>query len=263
MITESDARTYKNRTTIVWSLCASLLVNLVAWMLALWIAGLNINLVAPKHEPPELIVSSSSVTISHRMQPQPQRRSLRPVPQQQPQPKQPKQPQPKQPQPKQAVLAQRPVAQEPAKTLAQQLAEQEQAFTRTAQELKSENQNLSDATPAPIAPSTYHRTYMDLNGRDPRERIEALLEPLGPDSHWIANGQSCYYVHYYAQYSGGGNEQGNIPWPVCYPANHDAMLPLNRVHDLPIPSPPLGYVLPPGTTLGPLLMRIYSGTIHS
>ena len=258
MITHSDAHD-DNRTTIVWSLCASLFVNVCAWIVALWLAGLNLHIVPPLHEKPDFVVSSTSVSISHRVQPQPQHR-VRPVPQQQ-------RPQParaQQPHAKRDVEVPRPLVQEPAKTLTQQLAQQEQSFEKTAQHLRSENQILSTATSAPIAPSAFHRTYMDLNGRDRRESVEALLEPLpGTDSHWIANGESCYYVHYYAQYSGGGNEQGNIPWPVCYPANHDAMLPLNRVHDLPIPSPPVGYVLPPGTALGPLLMRIYTGAIHS
>lgn len=72
---------------------------------------------------------------------------------------------------------------------------------------------------------------------------------------------SCYYVHYYAQYSGGGSEEGNIPWPLCYPVDHDAMLPLDRSHRLPIPSPPVGYVLPAGTTLAPLLHAIYTGEL--
>ncbi len=257
MITESDARRSNNHTTIVWAFCASLLVNLFAWMLALWIAGLS-SVVLQQHENAEFVVSSSSVTITRRVQPQPQQRSVRPIAPQQPQPQQ-------QPQPKREVAVQRPVVPEPAKTLAQQLAQQEQTFAKTAQQLKSQTESLSIATAAPITPSTFRRTYMDLNGRDPRESVEALLEPPpGPSGHSIANGQSCYYpVHYYAQYSGGGNEQGTIPWPVCYPENHDAMLPLNKVHDLPIPSPPLGYVLPPGTPLGPLLQSIYTGTLHN
>ena len=115
---------------------------------------------------------------------------------------------------------------------------------------------LSIATIEPHAPSTFRRTYLDSEGR-PQRTAQAVLIPL-PGKHWIASGMSCYYVHYYASYSTGGSEEGNIPWPVCYPEAHDAMQPLDRPHSLPIPIPPPGYVLPPGTELQPLLSEIYN-----
>ncbi len=83
---------------------------------------------------------------------------------------------------------------------------------------------------------------------------------LTPLKHWLAGDLSCYYAQYDAQFSGGGSEQGVIPWPVCYPRNADAMIHPAYPHDLPVPFPPPGYVLPAGKYLTPLLEGLYDRT---
>ncbi|MBV8117592.1 MAG: hypothetical protein JOZ01_06415 [Candidatus Eremiobacteraeota bacterium] len=71
----------------------------------------------------------------------------------------------------------------------------------------------------------------------------------------------CYYARYVAQYTHGGNEAGTIPWPVCYPIDDDKIAHPPWVHDVPVPTPPSDYVLPPGTYLTPLLARIYANRV--
>ena len=276
MITVRDDFQQDERPALVLSLVASIVVNLLLWMLVIWGSAIQLHL-RPAIEKPELIVSSSSITIEKRTVPKPpspqQQQHTRPehaattktqqVPHQQRVAK-------PEPQARPTEIAREvphatpeppthKARHEPA-SLAAQLAQQEQMFAREAQQLNASH-TLSIATSPPEPPSTFRQTYMDVNGRqEQNEGVEALLEPR---QHWVRNGMSCYYVHYYAQYSGGGTEEGNIPWPLCYPADHDAMLPLDKTHRLPIPKPPIGYTLPPGTPLQPLLQAIYSGEIKN
>ncbi len=277
MITVRDDFRQDERPTLVLSLVASVVMNLIAWMLVIWVSAVHLHLrpVSAQHE---LIVSSSSIRLERRTVPQPpsaQHRQQRAptqhaaTPKQQQQPRRPRVAPPKPPA-RPAELARltpagtpvppaQRVRHDPA-SLAEQLAQQQQMFAREAQQLNSSH-SISIATNPPLPASAYHEAPIDVSGREEqRESVEALLEPL-PHQHWIARGMSCYYVHYFAQYSGGGTEDGNIPWPVCYPADHDAMLPLDRTHRLPIPSPPIGYKLPPDVTLAPLLRAIYTGEI--
>lgn len=254
MITESDVYQDNRSTALAWALLLSFVFNVAGWMLGLWIFYLVSHFVRPQPQEREYEVASTSVTLYKRVIPQPQRVAPRTTSQSMVQPA---------PQPQREAIHEQPrplVSQAPhPPTLAQRLAMQQQEFERTANAMHAANQPLSIATIAPKPPTAIHRSYMDLNGVDSHEHVEAVLVAI---DHWNADGMSCYYVRYTAQFSGGGNEDGTIPWPVCYPVTHDAMLPLNRIHDLPIPSPPYGYRLPPGTPLSPLLREIYLGTIH-
>ncbi len=274
MITVRDDLKQDERPALVLSLVASIAINLLVWMLVIWGSAVQLHL-RPVIEKPELVVSSSSIRLERRTVPQPhnaqQQQLTHPAraatPKRQQVPRQ-ERVAPPQPQARPTELARltptgTPVppsqrAQHQPASLQAQLAQQEQMFAREAQQLNSSH-TLSIATNPPLPPSAYHEAPIDVSGRnEEHESVEALLEPR---QHWISNGMSCYYVHYYAEYSGGGSEDGNIPWPVCYPADHDAMLPLNRTHRLPIPSPPSGYQLPPNVTLQPLLRAIYTGEI--
>ena len=281
MITVRDDVRQDERPALVLSVVASIAINLLAWMLVIWGSAIQLHL-RPAIEKPELIVSSSSIRLERRTVPQPrsaeQQKPTRPhqavTPKQEQEPRQERIAKP-QPQVRPTEIARevpqatpQPPVHRPtheATSLQSQLAQQEQMFAHEAQQLNA-SRSLSIATSPPEPPSSIRRTYFDTNGRpDEHEDVEALLEPL-PGKHWISNGLSCYYVHYYAQYSGGGTEEGNIPWPLCYPVNHDAMLPLDRAHRLPIPSPPAGYVLPSNISLQslqPLLHAIYTGEIKA
>jgi hypothetical protein len=272
MITVSNEYRRHERDRFLWSLLASAFLNLFAWAGVTWAAHLSFfQALRPQdlHEE-TLMVSSSSIIFQRRVIPQPQRvpnithplqplprrpvRTAPPVPKPQGQPTEIARMEPR------ATPEPRPARRREDSSLARQLAEQEQLFSQEVAQINSERAPISIATIPPQRPATYQRTYMDLSGNDPQERVEALLLPK---EHWLTASMSCYYVHYYAQWSGGGSEDGNIPWPICYPRDHDAMLPLNRPHVLPVPSPPEGYVLPPGTALTPLLREIYTGEIRN
>ena len=248
MITESDVYRENRSATIAWALLASLFTNLLGWVVALFFV--NWHVAQPQIEEREYAVASSSITLSRRVVPKPNRVVVPPA---QPQP----QPQPRK-QRQQRVAIVKPNGTQPIQRQTQNVAPQLQTqFNAPA------HAPISIATIEPQPPSTYQRTFMDLNGVDPREHVEALLEP-SPENHRIEEGESCYYyVHYSAQWSGGGSEEGTIPWPICYPADHDAMLPLGRTHALPIPEPPPYWRLPPGTPLSPLLFSLYQRQIHA
>lgn len=267
----TDVEDYPNSRTLALSLVASAALNLVLWILVIALGGARLKIPSLKNpQQREFILSSSSIRIEKRVIPQPQRRIVPPRPPQPPEPQQ----QVSRPQhaaaPPHELARAAPLATPQPRpqrspsvqtSLQAQLAQQERAFAKETRRLHEEQAPLSIATIAPQPPSAIARSAFDASGRRARESVEAVLVPI-PGKHWIADGMSCYYVHYYANYSTGGSEDGNIPWPVCYPAAHDAMIPLDRPHELPIPSPPLGYVLPPGTTLGPLLSAIYNGTVR-
>jgi len=141
-----------------------------------------------------------------------------------------------------------------APSFEQQLAQQQQTFSQEVARLHAQDNPLSIAPKTQQAASAWRRTYFDVPGHRHRNEVEALLIPL---RHWYARDMSCYYVHYVAQFTEGGSEDGVIPWPVCYPANDDAMANPPYPHDLPIPVPQRDYVLPSGTYLSPLLRSIY------
>ncbi len=264
MITVRDDASRNEHTRLAWALFASAAVNLLLWPLLIWLFGMRLALVPQNPAREQFIVASSSVRIEHRVVPQPKQAPHRSVPTAKAQviPH---------------VVAHQPPAQHheiaretqnappqppPAKreaTLAQTLAKQEQDFARETQEMHANNNPLSIATIAPQLPSSYQRSYMDLSGRDQQEHVFAVLTVR---EKFQTASLHCYYVRYDAQFSGGGTDDGTIPWPVCFPKDRDAMLPLDRPHLLPVPAPQPGYVLPPGTALSPLLREIYEHQIQ-
>ncbi len=138
---------------------------------------------------------------------------------------------------------------------AQTFVEQQQAeLARVAARLNTERAPLSVATSAPD-PSTLRRSIVDSGGVSRVDYAEAYLLPL---EHWFSGGLSCYYVRYAASFSQGGNEKGEIPWPVCYPRAHDELAHGPYPHELPVPYPQPGYRLPRGTYLTPLMQHIYN-----
>ncbi|HEU5478776.1 MAG TPA: hypothetical protein VFU90_03040, partial [Candidatus Tumulicola sp.] len=139
-------------------------------------------------------------------------------------------------------------------TLEQQIAAQEQTFQQELARLRAANNPLSIAPKARETPSTLHRTYFDVAGKRDLDAVQVQLIPI---QRWTSGTMVCYYARYVAQYTHGGNEEGTVPWPVCYPAGDDKIAYPPYVHDIPIPIPQPDYVLPPGTYLTPLLARIY------
>jgi hypothetical protein len=271
MISERDDEQQGGRGTLLWSFLASMLVNILIWT-AFTGRFSFLRAIATQQPEETFIVSSSSIHIERRTIPQPRSvpHSSRAMPR--PLTRQPRVTRPKRaarrPESRPAEIARALPAASPQprpgkqreQSLSEQLALQSALFAQEAARLNAQHAPISIATMAPQQPETYQRSYIDASGANAREQVEALLLPK---QHWFDASLSCYYVHYYAQWSGGGSEEGNIPWPVCYPRDHDAMLPLNHPHVLPVPAPPIGYVLPPGISLTPLLRQIYTGAIRN
>lgn len=125
----------------------------------------------------------------------------------------------------------------------QTLAAQQAQFAREAQQLHAQNNPLNVPTSAPYVPTTIKRSYFDDPGY--QKRIHGGFAYLTPLEHFEQGTLSCYYVHYLMDFNSGGSDEGNIPWPVCYPHGHDAIASGQRY--LPVPFPQPGYVLPAGT----------------
>jgi hypothetical protein len=264
---ERDQR--RGAKNLLWAFLASILIHALVLPAAFWSWSRSVLI---SQQPPrrEWVVSSTAVRIEHRTVPQ--RRSApappqpRPVlPQPQPVPPRPQ----RQPQPIAAAPARPEIARsaptappQPEKrvertaqpSLESQLQRQERTFSQEVARLREQNNPLSIAEPREPPAAAFRRTYFDVPGHAHRNQVEALLIPM---RHWYANDMSCYYVRYVAQFTLGGGEDGVIPWPVCYPANDDAMANPPYPHDLPIPVPQRDYVLPSGIYLTPLLRSIY------
>ncbi len=131
---------------------------------------------------------------------------------------------------------------------------QQEQLAREAARINANRAPLSLATSAPD-PSTFHRSIVDSGGVSRIDYAEAYLLPL---EHWFSGALSCYYVRYAASFSQGGNEKGEIPWPVCYPRDHDELAHGPYPHRLSVPYPQPGYRLPRGTYLTPFMQRIYN-----
>ncbi len=131
---------------------------------------------------------------------------------------------------------------------------QEAALAREAARLNAHRAPLSAATSAPD-PSSFHRSIVDSGGVSRTDYAEAYILPL---QHWFVGALSCYYVRYAASFSQGGNEKGEIPWPVCYPRDDDELAHGPYPHRLPVPYPQPGFRLPRGTYLTPFLQRIFN-----
>jgi hypothetical protein len=256
---------------LIWGLALSIAIHALLAAFSSWVLLAKLPLFAPKPQPREIVISSTAVRIERR-RPVPRPRS-RAVPQTRPEPVEPPQTA-RRPQPatRAAPPATRPhelaraapTAQpqpSPAKiersrpsTLEQQIAAQQRTFQQEVARLHAADNPLSIAPKARETPSTLHRTYFDVAGRRDLDAVQVQLVPI---QRWVTGTMVCYYARYVAQYTHGGNEEGTVPWPVCYPLGDDRIANPPYVHDIPIPVPQPDYVLPPGTYLTPLLTRIY------
>ncbi|MGA8535550.1 MAG: hypothetical protein WB615_15690 [Candidatus Tumulicola sp.] len=249
---------------LLWATLLSLVIHVLLIPLAAWLGSLKLTLLAAKPSERETVVASTAVRIERRPVPQPRvlvrapstpshvtahpqvaprsppvsrRHELaREAPSAAPQPT------------PQEVKRNQPVS------LQQQLAQQERAFSQEIAQIRARNNPLSLASKPSEPAAAYHRTYFDVPGHRDVDAVQVQLIPI---RHWFTGAAICYYTRYVAQYTHGGNEEGTIPWPVCYPIDADRIAHPAFVHDVPIPVPPPDYVLPAGAYLTPLLARIY------
>lgn len=264
----------RGRYNLLWALLLSAALHASLLPLAFWAVGMKLPFLAPKPPQREQVVASTAVRIERRAVPQPRapvpRPQSRPQPRVQPRPRPQPRPQvahPSRPSAPPRELARNVPSASPQPTpqkgransvqeaLERQIAQEQQQLSQEVARLNQHNRPLSIATPALRSPSTYHRSYFDTPGRTQRSVVQAVLIPI---NHWFAGSLSCYYTHYIAQYANGGNEEGTIPWPVCYPVADDRMVHPPYPHALPIPIPQPDYVLPAGTYLTPLLRSVYN-----
>ena len=250
---------------LLWATVLSVVIHALLIPIAAWIGSITLPIVMPTPRERETVVASTAVRIERRPVPQPRVRARPPAvpshprtPPQLAQPQRPPAARPHElarevpsaaPQPTRQELKRNPPS------LAQQIAQQERAFSQEVAQLRARDNPLSLATKAPAPPAAYHRTYFDLPGHREVDAVEVQLIPL---RRWYTAAAVCYDARYVAQYMHGGNEEGVIPWPVCYPIDDDKIAHPAFVHNVPMPIPPPGYVLPPGTYLTPLLARIYA-----
>ncbi len=261
---ERDERPHERRL-LLWATVLSLLIHALFVPLTAWLGLLRLPWLKPPPTQRETVVASTAVRIERRPVPQP-RLVQAPHPVRGPVAPRPHPIERAAPPPvrrheiarempsaaPQPPLQHTPPTQAPA--LQQQLADQERTFSQEIARLRARNNPLSLATKAPAPAAAYRRTYFDVPGHRDLDAVQVELIPL---RHWFASTTICYYTRYVAQYTHGGSEEGTIPWPVCYPLDDDRIANPPFVHDIPVPLPPPGYNLPPGTYLTPLLSRIY------
>jgi hypothetical protein len=273
MITEADSlqEPSDDRATFVWAMLVSGFINLMLWMVIAWGVALRMQAIQVAQQRPEetFMVSSSSIHIAQRSHPVPREDKPSPLDAHKSTPEQPKAakheaatPQPSAaptelarivpnapPQPKSAPKKQN------QGSLAEQLAQQQIAFQREAQQLNSHNAPLSIATIDPAQRESATKQYrMNFSGnQELAGKGEGFLIPL---QRWIGdNGNHCYYGKYYWLYPTGGTEVANIPWPFCFLPGND---PIARgIRQFPFPLPPSGYQLPAGTYLYPIEKDVY------
>jgi hypothetical protein len=279
MITEADNVQERNddRATWLWAILVSGFINLLAAMLISWGISLRMQALQAVQDRPEetFMVASSSIHIAQHSHPVPQQRNPQPVVAQKSQQVQPKRaereaatPQPTAmpteiahivpsapPQPRAAPKKQN------AGSLAEQLAQQQVAFQREAQQLNSQRAPLSVATIDPAQRDSATKQYrMNFSGNEELEgRGEGFVVPL---QAWIGSGgEHCYYVQYQWLYPTGGTETGNVPWPFCYPPGQDLIA--RHLRRIPFQEPPQGYQLPAGTYLYPIEKDVYDAWLSA
>jgi hypothetical protein len=212
-----------SRRVLPWALLLSLLAHAVAIPLLMWIILLQYMAPAMMRPPHDLLIqSSTAVKIAEKSRPVPHPpKPLRLV-----HPEQVVAPATAAPPPPHelAQIQRSAVGESPPQphkaSFGDQLAAQNRQFAREAQRLHFENNPLSVATNAPN-PTTFRRSYFD----DPsnQKRVQGFMAYLSSTKQWYDGNLSCHYAAYSTQFNGGGNEDGIIPWPVCYPRDHDLL----------------------------------------
>jgi hypothetical protein len=246
-----------SRRVLPWALLLSILAHAVVIPILLWLVVARY--LTPTLKPPEqLSLTSTDVTIAHRNATVPNHRAKPQPVVQQPQPTVHQTPAPPPPRELAQEAPRAPIQAPPQPhkaSLGDQIAAQEQVFAREAQQLHAQSNPLNVPTEAPLAATTYKHSYFD----DPayQRRIQGGYAELESTEQWYDGNLSCHYAHYDLSYNAGGSEDGTIPWPICYPRNHDLMMIPGRRY-LPVIGPQPGYVLPSGTDLTPFLKWAYA-----
>lgn len=234
------------------SLIVSLFIHFGLGPLLVWLFGLH---PAAAQQPKEVVYVMTSSSIRHAARPHP-RHAARPIPPQprpvaQTQPRRAQQPQRSQPEVKREIarIDRSSINPPPAHSVTVNAAQQQQLYEKTIAQLREESNPIVSAarsTAAPEAPKRYNFDFSGSLGNAPT--AEGILTP---EKSWRDGGYNYYYVRYWVQYADGSTETGLVPWPLRYrPAEDPFHLGLEH---FPLPVPMPDFVLPPGTTLHPLV----------
>ena len=133
----------------------------------------------------------------------------------------------------------------------QQLAQLNEDFTRTISQTRTVVNPLRVPNLRPAAPKHF---ALQFNGR-----IGELTAGQGyvyAIKAWGADGYDYYYVSYEYMWPDGTYENGSVPWPIRFPAEHD---PIAAGYEgvFPLPPPPAGWQLPPNIHLGRFLRSFF------
>lgn len=269
MISEST-RHERRSALFAWALTLSLLLHALLLPALLWVAKAHVPWLRTRTQP-RIFVVSSSTRIEHRtvaQRPRPPHRNARaaraarpvpPRPQRRPQQEvavaPPARRELTQPTPSASPMPQ-PRRSAGPQTLTQQLAREQAMYQREVAQLRERDNPLSVATIPPRPASAYRREYLDISGINSRTvRDEGIVTPM---RRWREGDLHCYYARYSIAFGNGGSESGYIPWPLCYPPDHDVLsLPTgDRVPTIDL-IPAADYVVPSGTYLTPFLQWLY------
>lgn len=118
--------------------------------------------------------------------------------------------------------------------LAEQLAQQEVAFAREAQQINNSRSPTDVATADPNLHAQMNNAF------HPEFAGSRILQGKGdgflvPFRYWRYEGENCYQGKYYWTYPTGGQESGTIPWNFCYPPGIDPIA--HGVREFPFPLP--------------------------
>lgn len=246
---------------LLWCFLFSIVFHFTAGPLLAWLFGARFA-AARKQQPLETFtVTSTAARLERR--PQPQRPHFVQPPAPQPQPHVAVQPQPRQaPRRELAKINPRAEISVPrvearrgpqTETFSQKLAQQERQFNQTIAKLRQENNPIVSAARPAAPPASNKRYTYDFSGGIGSPNIgQGILYPV---NSWVDGPWDYYYVRYWVLYPDGTSETGTVPWPVRFPQSQDPLkLGWRR---LPLAGPLPDYVLPPGTSLHPLVAFCY------
>jgi hypothetical protein len=247
---------------LFWAFVLSIGFHLVAGPLLAWLLRARFISGAQQLQPVETIsITSSALRFERR--PQPQRPSPIHPPAPQPKPRAVTKSAPEQaPHRELARITPRAAISVPRETthhgpqtqsFSQQLAQQQQQFTKTIARLREENNPVVGAAQPVSAPATTKRYTFNFSGSIGSPNIGQGI--LYPTQAWQRGPWDYYYVRYWVLYPDGTSETGSVPWPVRFPQSQDPIKLGWRT--MPLPGPEPGYVMPPDVNPHPLVAFCY------
>jgi hypothetical protein len=132
----------------------------------------------------------------------------------------------------------------------QQLAQLNADFSKTISQARSLENPLRAPDRPPVSQTRYRLQFAGATGT-----LGLCEGRWWPIKNWQEGSFDYYYAAYECVWPDGTYEDGGVPWPLSYPASRDPLVyPLEE--EIPLPGPPNGWRLPPGTRVGKLMRDI-------